>query len=92
MVNSDRLDSSPGAEFDSNAEVLNTKSNRSAGKLINLSEGYGIGLLRLENLDPEALVLVDKSQKQHPVRVSMPGFWKRDSIVTDQLFSAYSMG
>ena len=85
-----RLDISSNPDFDSNAEVLNTKTNKSVGKLVNLSGAYGIGLLRMENLDPESLVLVDKAQKQHAIRVSIPRFWKKDSVVTDQLLTTYS--
>ena len=64
--------------FESEANVLNSKTGKNVGKLKGLIEDTGIAMLRVELLDKDNLVLVDKTNSSHPIQLKLPKYWNSD--------------
>ncbi len=65
-------------KFNRDAPIINLKSGKQAGKLINILGLYGIGMLRLADLEQDALALVDDLNENHLVSFHIPDYWNAD--------------
>ena len=65
-------------KFNRDALIINLKSGKEAGKLINILGRYGIGMLRLANLEHDELALVDSLNENHLISFHIPDYWNAD--------------
>lgn len=64
--------------FPKDAAILNVKTGKQAGKLINILDTHGIGMLRLAELEKDQLALVDSLNENHLIDFHVPDYWRAD--------------
>lgn len=69
---------------------MNVKTGKSVGKLINYSGQYGIGLMRMENIDVKNMIVVDSDASRLSVTTEIPKFWSLDDPIVQNLIKNLS--
>ncbi len=71
--------------FKSGADIINEKTGKSVGKLRNIIEDEGIGLIRLSNIDNSHMVVLDENETKHKCQVNVPKYWLIDDALQKEL-------
>jgi transferase CAF17, mitochondrial len=82
------LNESMSAQFSGENEILNLKLNKSIGKVKRVKGEFGIGLVRMANIDNENIVIVDDNKEQHRIKLRIPEYWQMNEALENELKSA----
>ncbi|CAF1051511.1 unnamed protein product [Brachionus calyciflorus] len=73
------------SKFSKDNLILNKQTGQTVGKLKNLIDEFGIGMLRLANVDKNGIVLVDNDKNEHEIDVVIPKYWPLDDPLLKDL-------
>ena len=71
--------------FNKDNEIINKHTGKKVGKLRNIIDADGIGLVKIEDIDNKNMVLLDNNKKEHKITFSIPKYWTIDGILKEQL-------
>lgn len=81
-------DESVNCKFSSDNEIINVKTNKPIGKVKIVHDKFGIGLVRLANIDNENTVIVDDDGHQHKIKLRIPEYWQMNEALENELKTA----